>query len=88
MTPHKHYKHLARSHNNHIPLQDEAKALLVKAYVGDVISSVDRDEVRNEIVRLYSSLNIIGSIRASSIPACNKLLMKLNEEEISKKLII
>ena len=33
---------------------DEAKALLVKAYVGDVISSVDRDEVRNEIVRLYS----------------------------------
>lgn len=33
---------------------EEAKALLVKAYVGDVISSVDRDEVRNEILRLYS----------------------------------
>ena len=32
----------------------EAKALLVKAYVGDVISSVDREEVRNEILRLYS----------------------------------
>ena len=33
---------------------DEAKALLVKAYVSDVIDAVDREEVRNEILRLYS----------------------------------
>ena len=33
---------------------DEAKALLVKAYVGDVIAAVDREEVRNEVMRLYS----------------------------------
>ena len=33
---------------------DEAKALLVKAYVGDVISAVERDEVRSEIINLYS----------------------------------
>jgi Fe-S cluster assembly protein SufD len=33
---------------------DEAKALLVKAYVGDVIAAVDREEVRNEVLRLYS----------------------------------
>ena len=33
---------------------NEAKALLVKAYVGDVISAVERDEVRSEIIKLYS----------------------------------
>lgn len=33
---------------------DEAKALLVKAYVSDVINTIDREEVRNEILRLYS----------------------------------
>ena len=33
---------------------DEAKAILVKAYVGDVIASADREEVRNEVLRLYS----------------------------------
>ena len=32
----------------------EAKALLVKAYIGDVLAAVDRDEVRNEIMKLYS----------------------------------
>ena len=32
----------------------EAKALLVKAYIGDVLEAVDRDEVRNEIMKLYS----------------------------------
>ena len=32
----------------------EAKALLVKAYVGDVISAVERDELRSEIIKLYS----------------------------------
>ena len=32
----------------------QAKALLVKAYVGDVISAVERDELRSEIIKLYS----------------------------------
>ena len=33
---------------------EEAKSLLVKAYVGDVVAAVDREEVINEVLRLYS----------------------------------
>jgi Fe-S cluster assembly protein SufD len=33
---------------------EAAKALLVKAYVSDVLNSVEHEEVRNEILKLYS----------------------------------
>lgn len=34
--------------------EENAKSLLVQAYIGDVISSVKFDEIKNEVIRLYS----------------------------------
>ena len=33
---------------------ESAKSLLVQAYIGDVLNSVTFEEIKNEVVRLYS----------------------------------